>query len=343
MSGLGYVGGPLRGARVLVPRGGEWGDEAADLVRAFGGSPVVAPLIEFAPPRDPAPLEAACRALEAGDYDWIVVTSPRTVEALPRWPSSAELDHSWPSSAERVSRPPEDGRSIRGSAATHAAGDAERDHSWPSSAERVSRPPEDGRSIRGSAATHAADGPERRPRVAAVGEATAAALAAHGIATDWLPESEASARAMVREWPDMPRARILWPRSSEARRTIAEGLAERGHVVDDPIAYRTVEAVLAPEAVAELREGAIDWVLVTSGTVARSLAAQAGAAIPAGIATIGPIATADARRAGFDVAIEAAAPSVLAILEAMAAGREPESGPGGDDPFAGLFQLPDLP
>ena len=291
--GLGFVGGPLRGARVLVPRGGAWGEEAAELVQAFGGAPVVAPLIEFAAPDDAEPFEAACRDLAAGAYDWLVVTSSRTVDALADAGALGGLR-----SAQRVSKPDDD--------ATAPAAPA--------------------------------------PRIAAVGDATAAALAAHGIPTDWLPASESSARAMVREWPEMPRARILWPRSSEARRTIAEGLAERGHLVDDPIAYRTVEAPLAPAAVAELREGGIDWVLVTSGTVARSLAAQAGADLPALIATIGPIATGDARAAGLEVVVEAAAPSVLAMLEAIVAGREPESGPHKrDDPFAGLFEMPGFP
>lgn len=295
----GFIGGPLRGARVLVPRSGEWGDEAADLVRAFGGAPIIAPLIEFAAPEDAGPLETACRALAAGEYDWLVVTSPRTVDALAECGALARLAGPDPSTGSGASG---------GSGASDGAG--------------------------ASAGI----------RVAAVGASTAAALAEHGVATDWLPESEASARAMVREWPDMPRARILWPRSSEARRTIAEGLAERGHLVDDPIAYRTAPAQLATEPAARLRDGGVDWVLVTAGSVARSLAEQVGTRIPARIATIGPIATADARAAGFDVAIEAAAPSVLAMLEAMVAGREPESGPiDPDDPFAGLFAMPDLP
>jgi len=39
---------PLAGWRVLVPRGGKWGDGVAATVRGFGGIPVIAPLINFA-------------------------------------------------------------------------------------------------------------------------------------------------------------------------------------------------------------------------------------------------------------------------------------------------------
>ena len=39
---------PLSGWRVLVPRGGTWGDGVAATLRGFGAIPVIAPLINFA-------------------------------------------------------------------------------------------------------------------------------------------------------------------------------------------------------------------------------------------------------------------------------------------------------
>lgn len=72
----------LDGWRVLIPRGGTWGDDLAARLRAAGADPVVAPLIAFEPPEDPAPLAAAIARLGAGDYDWLVVTSATTAEAL---------------------------------------------------------------------------------------------------------------------------------------------------------------------------------------------------------------------------------------------------------------------
>ncbi len=56
---------PLKGWRVLVPRGGPWGDSVAAALRAQGATPVIAPLINFAPSEDPTDLESALRDLAA--------------------------------------------------------------------------------------------------------------------------------------------------------------------------------------------------------------------------------------------------------------------------------------
>ncbi|WP_443728715.1 uroporphyrinogen-III synthase [Sanguibacter sp. A246] len=68
--------------RVLVPRGGRPGRELADALAAAGYVPLVAPLITFGPPVDTAPLLEGVVRLAAGEYDWLVLTSERTVDAL---------------------------------------------------------------------------------------------------------------------------------------------------------------------------------------------------------------------------------------------------------------------
>ena len=73
---------PLLGWSVLVPRGGKWGDGVAAQLRSLGASPVIAPLINFAGALDPEALAAQFRELEAGSYDWLVVTSATTVDVL---------------------------------------------------------------------------------------------------------------------------------------------------------------------------------------------------------------------------------------------------------------------
>jgi uroporphyrinogen-III synthase len=72
----------LLGRRVLVPRGGQWGERVARLLAAHGGRADVVPVIAFAPPEDVAPLDAALERLRAGTYDWVTVTSATTVDAL---------------------------------------------------------------------------------------------------------------------------------------------------------------------------------------------------------------------------------------------------------------------
>ena len=73
---------PLSGWRVLVPRGGPWGDGVAATLRAQGATPVIAPLINFAPSTDEATLEKALADLAAGFFDWLTVTSATTVDVL---------------------------------------------------------------------------------------------------------------------------------------------------------------------------------------------------------------------------------------------------------------------
>jgi uroporphyrinogen-III synthase len=77
-----HAGKPLSGWRVLVPRGGPWGDGVAGALRARGATPIVAPLINFAPTDDQPALEAALARLAAGAFDWLTVTSATTVDVL---------------------------------------------------------------------------------------------------------------------------------------------------------------------------------------------------------------------------------------------------------------------
>ncbi|MET1053240.1 MAG: uroporphyrinogen-III synthase [Mycetocola sp.] len=73
---------PLKGWRILVPRGGPWGDSVAADLRARGATPVVAPMINFAPTEDPARLTSALAALADGAFDWLTVTSATTVDVM---------------------------------------------------------------------------------------------------------------------------------------------------------------------------------------------------------------------------------------------------------------------
>ncbi|WP_349903899.1 uroporphyrinogen-III synthase [Parafrigoribacterium humi] len=73
---------PLAGWRVLVPRGGKWGDGVAATLRSFGAIPVIAPMINFASSPDHAVLDHALQRLQRGSFDWLVITSATTVDVL---------------------------------------------------------------------------------------------------------------------------------------------------------------------------------------------------------------------------------------------------------------------
>lgn len=268
----GERGAGLRGLRVLVPRGGAWGDRVAAEVSGRGGVPVVAPLVETAPPADPARLEEALDALARGDYAWLTVTSAATVDALTRRPPR---------------RPVTD------------AGSTGQGHAFSA-------------------------GARGRPRVAAVGEATARALGDAGIRVDLVP-GEQSARGMLAEWPERARPgdRVLVLGSELARPALAEGLAALGYAVDVVGAYRTVGVALEPAVVEQLASGRVDAVLLTSGSVARSLAGRL--ADPAvelhpsvALAAIGPQTAADAEAVGLRVSVVAARHDAAGLLDALA-------------------------
>ncbi|MCR8671135.1 uroporphyrinogen-III synthase [Agrococcus sp. HG114] len=77
--------------RVLIPRGGEWGDEVARLVTEAGFEPLILPLVTIEPAEDQEPLQRALAQLAEGRFDWLVLTSRSAVRVLPRVPASVRV------------------------------------------------------------------------------------------------------------------------------------------------------------------------------------------------------------------------------------------------------------
>lgn len=75
---------PLKGWKILVPRGGVWGGDVAEAVRARSAFPITAPLINFASPNeaDSRLLSEKIRLLESGHYNWIAVTSATAADVM---------------------------------------------------------------------------------------------------------------------------------------------------------------------------------------------------------------------------------------------------------------------
>jgi uroporphyrinogen-III synthase len=72
----------LKGRKVVVTRAQGQGDALSALLRAAGAEPIEYPCIAFAPPADPAALLDAIARLRAGAFDWLVLTSANTVQAV---------------------------------------------------------------------------------------------------------------------------------------------------------------------------------------------------------------------------------------------------------------------
>ncbi|CAL4860169.1 hypothetical protein MMM2322_01847 [Microbacterium sp. MM2322] len=243
------TGGGLRGARVLVPRAGGWGERVRADLNSRGAEAVLAPLISSAAPRDTAARDRAFAALADGAYAWLFVTSAASVEQL------RQHDVAIPATT----------------------------------------------------------------RIAAVGRATARAVADAGWEVDFVPAGASSATALVTQWcaDRVPAAtgRALVVRSDLAQAVVSDELEVRGFAVDVCIAYRTVGVDLDPAVVEGLRSGDIDVVLLTSLSVGRELRRQVGQ-LPAStlVASIGPGTTRDAAVLGFAVGHTAQTQSIDALI-----------------------------
>jgi len=240
---------PLGGWRVLVPRGGKWGDGVAATLRSYGAIPVIAPLINFASADDGAALSTALRQLGDGEFDWLVVTSATTVDVFV-------------------------GQGVTIPAST---------------------------------------------KIAAVGETTAAALTLAGFRADFVPTGDNSARGLVKEWPKSDIAgRVLVPQSDIAEPNLVTGLAKLGLDAQFVAAYRTVGVPVTDTVRADVASGRIGAILVSSGSVARQIAAQL-APLPVGtiVACIGPRTAFDARAAGLTVDLIAEDRSADSLVAAL--------------------------
>ncbi len=158
--------------------------------------------------------------------------------------------------------------------------------------------------------------------VAAVGSATAEALAARGVAVDVVP-ARFTAEALCGALRDRLGAglsgmRWLIPRAREGRRVLEEGLREAGAVVEAVVAYRTVVPPAGPVRAAV---GEVDAISLASGSAARNLASMVGVEALRGVplATIGPVTTSACRELGLAVAAEASVARMAGLADAAVA------------------------
>ncbi len=153
---------------------------------------------------------------------------------------------------------------------------------------------------------------------AAVGEATAAALEARGVAADLVPPATSGA-AIAAAIPEPTGKRVLLARADAAAEDLPRLLRERGAEVVELTAYRTVAAPAGTSvALAEaLADDDLAAVVFASGSAIHGFLALGGKpALPA--VTLGPKTTAVARELGFAVTGEAIKQTTLGLADAVA-------------------------
>jgi uroporphyrinogen III methyltransferase/synthase len=160
-------------------------------------------------------------------------------------------------------------------------------------------------------------------RLAAIGPATAAELAARGLQPDYVPQ-EYVAEAIAAGLEDIHGQRVLLPRADIARPALANLLREAGANVVEVTAYRTLLPAAEAGELRDLLEGVTVATFTSSSTV-RNLAAMARDAgldlahslIGATVACIGPITAGTAHELGLTVDVVAGEYTIDGLVEAL--------------------------
>jgi uroporphyrinogen III methyltransferase/synthase len=162
-------------------------------------------------------------------------------------------------------------------------------------------------------------------RLAAIGPATANALAAYHLRADLQPadyRAEALADSLA---PQARGRRVLLVRASRGREVLAESLTAAGAEITQVVAYQSRDVAQPdPDVAAALAAGQIHWVTATSSAIARSMTRLFGPALAqARLAAISPLTAGVLADAGYPAAAVASEYTteglIAAILSAEAA------------------------
>ncbi|MBC7297746.1 MAG: uroporphyrinogen-III synthase [Demequina sp.] len=155
-------------------------------------------------------------------------------------------------------------------------------------------------------------------RLAVVGNATARIAMQIGLKVTLRPSRQQAAAGLVAEFPE-GKGRVLVPVGNLAGDVLKRGLARKGWAVDTVEAYRTVDGPgLDASGIAAVGSGAVDAVILTSGSVARRFAAQCPqVARSVSVVAIGATTASAARAAGLDVTTVARTPDDEGVVAAL--------------------------
>jgi uroporphyrinogen III methyltransferase/synthase len=161
--------------------------------------------------------------------------------------------------------------------------------------------------------------------VAAIGAGTEAALAAHGVIADIVPErfvAEELVEALRKlELEGKP---VLVARAAEAREVLPDALRKQGAEVDVVTLYETVAEEPDPEALERAKDA--DFITFTSSSTVTNFMEASSNGIPAGakVISIGPITSEAIREAGLSVDVEADRHDIQGLVEALLGAATPD-------------------
>lgn len=164
----------------------------------------------------------------------------------------------------------------------------------------------------------ALDARDVRAKVAAVGPATATALAHRGIDADLIPPTY-TGEALASALGPGPGS-VLLPRPVDAPHTIVDLLERAGWTVHAVPAYETIPAALDDQVARDVRTGAFDAITFTSASSVANFAAAIGdvsAIAGAKVACIGPSTATAATELGMRVDAVAAEQTLDGLVRAV--------------------------
>jgi uroporphyrinogen III methyltransferase / synthase len=151
-----------------------------------------------------------------------------------------------------------------------------------------------------------------RIKIAAIGTSTAEALANYHLRADLVPDefrAEALAKVLT---PLVKDQKVLWARASRGREVLTQELKNAGASVKELVVYQNLDVESLPEnALVALSEGQLDWIGLSSPSIARRIAellpgsAKDELGKTLRIASISPVTSAAAKDAGLPVHAEA--------------------------------------
>lgn len=157
-------------------------------------------------------------------------------------------------------------------------------------------------------------------KVAVIGEATARRVEEYRLQADLVPDvyrAEALAEALA---PHVSGRRVLWARADRGRDILPQALSAAGANVEPVVVYHHEDAAsLPPEADALLRAGKLDWIALSSPSIARRVSELVPPELRRHVklAAISPVTAEAAKEAGLEISAIAQTHTWPGLLEAI--------------------------
>jgi uroporphyrinogen III methyltransferase/synthase len=160
-------------------------------------------------------------------------------------------------------------------------------------------------------------------KLAAIGPASAQRLAEWRLRADIVPETYRGEELAAALAPHVAGKQVLWPRASRGRDVLPETLRAAGARFDEVIVYRHVDVDTLPaEALQLLNAGELDWIAISSPTIAQNIARllkDHPGLSRVHFAAISPVTESAAVAAGLSVSAVATEHTWLGLFEAIRA------------------------